>query len=152
VNESLGISVHDDLGLLEIIAKEKGTSVGTLSDDEVKEYQKEGQERMLGVHLLMAADDDKYRSARNRLKEDYLLNGQNNYPRTLLQCFNMLKGWSIDRVRHEPANNRLGVAFNTVREEEEQESENGMNCMALCLRDMCYGTILIPSYSRIVRQ
>jgi hypothetical protein len=48
VNESLGISVHDDLGLLEIIAKEKGTSVGTLSDDEVKEYQKEGQERMLG--------------------------------------------------------------------------------------------------------
>jgi hypothetical protein len=91
-------------------------------------------------------------SARNRLKEDYLLNGQNNYPRTLLQCFNMLKGWSIDRVRHEPANNRLGVAFNTVGEEEEQESENGMNCMALCLRDMCYGTILIPSYCRIVRQ
>jgi hypothetical protein len=125
VNESLGISVHDDIGLLEIIAKERGTSVGALSDDEVKEYQKEGQERMLGVHLLMAADDDKYRSARNRLKEDFLLNGQNNYPRTLLQCFNMLKGWSIDRTRHEPAGNRLGVAFNTVGEEEDQESETG---------------------------
>lgn len=123
VNESLGIRIHDDLGVLEIIAREKGTGVGALTSDELKEYQKEGQERMLAIHLLMGADDDRFKGARSRLKEDYLLNGQNNYPRTLLQCFNLLKGWSTERPRSDPAANKLGVAFNTVGDEEDHAED-----------------------------
>ncbi len=46
---------------------------GALSEDQLNDYQKEGQERMHAI-------------ATNCLKEDYLINAQNNYSHTLLEC------------------------------------------------------------------
>ena len=107
---------------------------------------------MIAVHLLLvAADNDKYRSARNRLKEDYLLNEQKHYPRTLLQCFNMLKGWSIDHIRHDLANNRLEVAFNTVGEEEDQESKTGAVLVNKVTSNSTTITILLTVLRRSTR-
>ena len=56
VNESLGNSILQDPGILEIVAKEHGQNTSNLSGNQKEAFIKEGQERMLAMKMLMGAD------------------------------------------------------------------------------------------------
>jgi len=69
--------------LIKIIAKENKEAVSSLSDAKKKKYMKQRQERMMAMQLLMGADKCEFGSAIENLKNMYLLNKNNQYPKTL---------------------------------------------------------------------
>ena len=92
VNESIDNSIHQDPGILEMVAKEHGQNSSNLSGDEKEAFIKEGQKRMLAMQMLMGADQKQFGSAIEDLKNLYLMNKCNNYPKTTHACFTLLKG------------------------------------------------------------
>ena len=113
VNETLGNNIHDDLGFVEVIAKKNGEDPSTLADNKKTEYIEQGRERMMAIHMLMGADRDRFGSAIEDFEHAYLMDNRNRYPKTLHDCFTLLKSWKKAGLRQ---NNplRVGVSFNTV--------------------------------------
>ena len=64
VNDTLETGVHDDKGFVNVIAKEKGTDLTTLSTTQLDTFTKdaisEGKERMLAIHFIMGFDLEWY--------------------------------------------------------------------------------------------
>mmetsp|Transcript_44168 Transcript_44168/g.92862 ORF Transcript_44168/g.92862 Transcript_44168/m.92862 type:complete len:151 (-) Transcript_44168:248-700(-) len=94
VCETLEVKVHDDPGLVKIIAKEQGKNVVNLSAAEKEAMMDIGRERMMGIHLFMGSDRERYGSAINNFKHAYLMDKKNPYPKTLHDSYTLLKGWT----------------------------------------------------------
>ena len=58
MKETLGNNIHNDLGFVEVIAKENGEDPNTLADNKKMEYMDQGQEHMMAIHTLMGAYRD----------------------------------------------------------------------------------------------
>jgi len=86
VNESLKNSIHDNLGLIEIILKENRKTVSSLSDAKEKEYMKQEQKCMMAMQFLIEADKHEFGDAIKDLKNMYLIDLNNQYPQTLHTC------------------------------------------------------------------
>ena len=55
VNETLNTNIHDDLGFINSIAREKGEDPSTLTEAQKTDYMEQGRDRMLGIHMPMGA-------------------------------------------------------------------------------------------------
>ena len=73
VIETLNVNIYDDPGLIEVIARAKGKELNSLNDDQKLKYGKIGRERMMGMHLLMGADRDRFKSAIEEFEHAYLM-------------------------------------------------------------------------------
>jgi hypothetical protein len=86
VNETLNTNIHDDLGFSEVIAKEKNVDLdamdATTKDDFENAAMVEGHDRMQAIHLLFGADQDVFGGLLKELRQGYLKNKQNDYPKT----------------------------------------------------------------------
>jgi hypothetical protein len=78
---------------VDIICREMGDNPTALTPDEKLKCIKEGEERMLAMQLVMNADPDKYGSLIESYDRDFL-SGENKYPKTPLDAYNLLKGWN----------------------------------------------------------
>jgi hypothetical protein len=63
VNETLGNNIHNNLGFVEVTAKENGEDPNTLAEDKKTIYMEEGRECMMATHMLMGADRDRFGTA-----------------------------------------------------------------------------------------
>jgi hypothetical protein len=75
---------------------------------------------MMAIHMLKGADGDRYRNAIKDFECAYLMDCKNTYPKTLNDCYTLLKGWkkSASLKRHPM---KQGVLFNTVGDHNEVE-------------------------------
>ena len=121
VDELNGTSLSDTC--VDIICKETGKEKGALTDDEKTKMAEEGEERMLAMQLLLNSDREQYGSLIEEFDRDFL-SGINKYPKTLHEAYNLLKGWNKKKIGNK--NYRVGLAFNTMGEEEEEY--NGPPC------------------------
>ena len=91
---------------------------------------KEGKERMLAMQLIMNADPDKYGFLIESYDQDFL-SGENKYPKTPLNAYNLLKGWNIHQNPRGPTKVRL-FFNNNVEEDGTTLANDGnkatMNC------------------------
>ena len=116
VTETLNVNIYDDPGLIKVIVRAKGKELNGLNDDQKLKYAKIGCGRMMGMHLLMGADHDRFKSAIKEFEHAYLMDKRNNYPKTLHDCYTLLKGWKKGN-NHQQNPNRVGVSFNTIGED-----------------------------------
>ena len=87
----------------------------TLSPDAKLKLIKEGEERMLAMQLIMNANPDKYGSLIESYDQDFLM-GENQYPKTPLDAYNLLKGWNKHQNPQGPT--KVGLSFNNNGEED----------------------------------
>jgi hypothetical protein len=93
VNADLGAEVGRDLGILEILAMEAGTTVESLTSAETAEYSTRGKARYLTIRMLMTSDRSRFGGLIEDLHNDYLTK-TNWYPQTMGECFTLLNHWS----------------------------------------------------------
>ena len=60
VKNSLGCSIYNHLGLIDVIAREKGENASTISTAKNNKYMNTGKDRMMAMHFLMGADKIRY--------------------------------------------------------------------------------------------
>ena len=111
VNETLNTNIHDDLGFIEAIAREKGEDLALLTEADKTEYMEQGRERMLAIHMLMGADRDRFGSAIEDFECAYLMDRKNRYPKTLHDCYTLLKGWKRGEYETEPFKTRCVIQY-----------------------------------------
>ncbi len=116
VEELTGTNLSD--ACIDIICKETKQVKADLDDDEKWTLVEAGKERMLAMQLLLNSDKEQYGSLIEEFDRDFL-SGINKYPKTLHDAFNLLKGWNKKKVVNR--NYQVGIAFNTMGEEEEEE-------------------------------
>ena len=93
VTETLNVNIYDDPGLIEVITRAKGKELNSLNDNQKLKYAKIGRARMIGMQLLMGVDRDRFKSAIEEFEHAYPMDKRNNYPKTLHDCYTLLKGW-----------------------------------------------------------
>jgi hypothetical protein len=120
VNETLGTNIYDDLGFVEVIAREKGKDLDAMTPGEKDQFStdamEEGSDRMMSIHLLLGANQGTYGDLLTDLKNQFLKDKKNEYPKRLHDAYTLLKGWSKGRQAKNP--NKVGVSFNTNGDEE----------------------------------
>ena len=83
VNNSLGCSIYNHPGLIDVIARKKGENASTISTATNITYMNIGKYCMMAMHFLMGADKIRYDDTIMSFKNMYLMNKRNNYPATL---------------------------------------------------------------------
>ena len=76
---------------IDIICRKIGADLTSLNGNKKLEMIKQGEEQIKAMQIIMNSDCDKYGS----LIGDYdqlFLSGNNNYPKTPLEAYNLLKG------------------------------------------------------------
>ncbi|KAL7482628.1 hypothetical protein ACHAW6_008296 [Cyclotella cf. meneghiniana] len=71
----------------------------------------------MAVHFLMGADQEVYGSLVQNLKNLYLVNNKNKYPKSLTTAYVPLKGWAMGK-KGINSNQLLGMAFNVNSKEQ----------------------------------
>jgi len=94
--ELLNLSIHKDEGILEMIAKEHGEDPASLTLQQIVDFMGEGKERMLAMQFLLGADE-RYADVLEKARLDYLTNKTNSFPKTVQDCFVLLKGFNPKR-------------------------------------------------------
>ena len=117
VNDTLNINVYDDPGLVDIIARIKRKDGDNLNDDQRNLFLEIGRERMMGMHLLMGSDRNRFGGAIEEFEHAYLMDKRNNYPKTLHDSYTLLKGWKKG-INKQNYPNKVGVSFNTVGDDD----------------------------------
>jgi hypothetical protein len=94
-------------GVLNQLLQEEGTVRADLSDNETTLFKKEAKDRYLAVAFILGAA--RYGRLIEGLENDYL-QGQDKYPKTGTETYNVLINWKQARTRYMgPAND--GVTF-----------------------------------------
>ena len=111
VKNSLGCSIYNHPGLIEVIVREKGENASKISTATKNTYKNTGKDRMMAMDFLMGAEKIRYDDTITSYKNMYLMNKRNNYPATLHDAFILMKGW-MTTVNQ--SHNKVGVEFNTM--------------------------------------
>ena len=74
---------------------------------------------MKAMQLIQNVDSNKFESLTESYDRDFL-SGNNKYPQTPLEAYNLLKGWHKSKAKQ--TNNKVGVAFNTLGDEEDGDA------------------------------
>ena len=83
-----GVYFHP--ALINIICHEKGVNRSSIANDIESEYLMFGQERMLAMHFILNADQERNWEVIER-HDRYYLNGVNNHPKTFHAAYPLLK-------------------------------------------------------------
>ena len=84
---------YNHSGIINILCSEKGIDQSSIDSAKETELMMEGQERMLAMHFLMNADQDRYGEV-IRIYNQGFLSRNNKYPTTLHGAYTLLKHWS----------------------------------------------------------
>ena len=78
VNSTLGVNLYDNLGMVEVVARENGDDLNALSDAEKNDYLAMGEARMAAIHMLMGADKGRFGGAVEDFAHSYLMDRSNH--------------------------------------------------------------------------
>ena len=95
---------------MEIFCREQHISVDGLSNGEKTHFVADGQERNLGMQLSMNTDCDKYSTLIKGYDRKYL-SGNNKYPKTLHDAYNLVKRWNKYKPVGQNYPSTVGISF-----------------------------------------
>jgi hypothetical protein len=128
VIEHCGGSIGTDTGLVdEVLTTAQPTALTRTSatEDELRLAEQYTKERYLACAFLMGSDRHRYGKLVEDLENDFT-QGRDNYPKTLVDAYNLLVHWKQDprNLMRVLGTSNDGVAFTNVGDDEE-ESTNG---------------------------
>ena len=124
----IGAGIGDDEAIMNQVLQSQGIDVDDATDAQQETVETEGIQRYLALAFLMGSDRSRFGRLLEKLENDFTA-GNDNYPKTLTDAYNMLLEWKDDpRLLMRMAGND-GISFvkNTVQTNEghNTETENG---------------------------
>jgi hypothetical protein len=119
VLDAVGATFGPHRGVVEMITGDQRANEAT------PEQYNEATERSIAIAFINRADRTRYGRLLEDLRNNYLM-GQDNYPRSLNQAYNLLVNWQQDprNMIHYGAGPNDGVVFAHQGDEEEEEEDD----------------------------
>lgn len=111
VTESGG-SIAGHAGVEDTIVSEGNINIEDMTDDQRKELTEKATERSTAVAFMLGCDRTRYGRLIEDLENDYL-QGENKYPKTISEAYNLLTNWKQERNGWR-APSTDGVAFTNI--------------------------------------
>ncbi|GAX11354.1 hypothetical protein FisN_22Lu047 [Fistulifera solaris] len=96
VLKHLGGTIGDDIGLINEVCRRNNELVGSLSSEAFCKRAMEASEEAMATRFIKGADRARYKRLQDKLDGD-VLQGMDNYPRTLHAAYELLTAWTPDR-------------------------------------------------------
>ena len=123
----IGAGIGDDEAIMKQVLQSQGIDVDDATDAQEEAAETEGIQLNLALAFLMGSDRSRFRRLLEKLENDFTA-GNDNYPKTLTDAYNMLLEWKDDPrlLMRMAGNDGISFATNTVKTNEEQnvETEN----------------------------
>ena len=124
VLEHIGAGIGDDEAIMKQVLRSQGIDVDEATEAEEEAAETEGTQWYLALAFLMGSDRSWFGRLLEKLENDFTA-GNNNYPKTLTDAYNMLLEWKDDpRLLMRMAGND-GISFATNTLDVEQDTETG---------------------------
>ena len=108
----IGAGIGDDEAIMKQVLRSQGININNATDEEEESGELEGIQWYLALAFLMGSDRNRYGRLLEKLENDFTA-GNDNYPKTLTDAYNMLLEWKDDpRLLIRMAGND-GISFAT---------------------------------------
>ena len=123
----IGAGIGDDEAIMKQVLRSQGININNATDKQEEAAELEGIQWFLALAFLMGSDRNRYGRLLEKLENDFTA-GNDNYPKTLTDAYNMLLEWKDDpRLLIRMAGND-GISFATnavdINEDETTETES----------------------------
>ena len=116
----IGAGIGDDDAIMKQVLRSRGINIEDATDDQEEAAELTGTQWYLALAFLMGSDRNRYGRLLEKLENDFTA-GNDNYPKTLTDAYNMLLEWKDDpRLLIQMAGND-SISFATNMTEPNQE-------------------------------
>ena len=117
----IGTGIGDDDAIMKQVLRSRGINIEDATDDQEEAAELTGTQWYLALAFLMGSDRNRYGRLLEKLENDFTA-GNDNYPKTLTDAYNMLLEWKDDPrlLIRMAGNDGISFATNTVEPNEEQ--------------------------------
>ena len=117
----IGAGIGDDDAIMKQVLRSQGINIEDATDDQEEAAELTGIQWYLALAFLMGSDRNRYGRLLEKLENDFTA-GNDNYPKTLTDAYNMLLEWKDDPrlLIRMAGNDGISFATHTVEPNEEQ--------------------------------
>ena len=120
----IGAGIGEDVAIMRQVLRSQGINVDEATDAQEEAAEAEGTQWYLTLAFLMGSDCSRFGWLLEKLENDFTA-GNDNYPKTLTDAYNMLLEWKDDPrlLMHMAGNDGISFATNMLETNEEQDTE-----------------------------
>ena len=117
----IGAGIGDDDAIMKQVLRSQGINIEDATDDQEEVAELTGIQWYLALAFLMGSDQNRYGRLLEKLENDFTA-GNDNYPKTLTDAYNMLLEWKDDPrlLIRMAGNDGISFATNTVETNKDQ--------------------------------
>ena len=120
----IGAGIGDDVAITRQVLRSQGINVDEATDAQEEAAETEGTQWYLALAFLMGSDHSRFGRLLEKLENDFTA-GNDNYPKTLTDAYNMLLEWKDDPrlLMRMAGNDGISFATHTLDPSEEQNTD-----------------------------
>ena len=120
----IGAGIGNDMAIMRQVLRSQDINVDEATDAQEEAAETEGTPLYLALAFLMGSDHSRFRRLLEKLENDFTA-GNDNYPKTLTDAYNMLLEWKDDPhlLMCLAGNDGISFATNTLKPSEEQDTD-----------------------------
>ena len=116
----IGAGIGDDMAIMRQVLRSQDINVDEATDAQEEAAKTEGTQWYLALAFLMGSDHSRFGCLLEKLENDFTA-GNDNYPKTLTNAYNMLWEWKDDPrlIMHMAWNDGISFTTNTIEPSDE---------------------------------
>ena len=120
----IGAGIGEDVAIMRQVLRSQGINVDEATDAQEEAAEAEGTQLYLALAFLMGSNCSRFGWLLEKLENDFTA-GNDNYPKTLTDAYNMLLEWKDDPrlLMRMAGNDGISFATNMLETNEEQDTE-----------------------------
>ena len=124
----IGAGIGDDMAIMRQVLRSQDINVDEATDAQEEAAKTEGTQWYLALAFLMGSNRSRFGRLLEKLENDFTA-GNDNYPKTLTDAYNMLLEWKDDPrlLMHMAGNDGISFTTNTIEPSDEQDTDPGNN-------------------------
>ena len=124
----IGAGIGDDMAIMRQVLCSQDINVDEATDAQEEAAETEGTQWYLALAFLMGSDRSRFGCLLEKLENDFTA-GNDNYPKTLTDAYNMLLEWKDDPrlLMCMAGNDGISFTTNTIEPSDEQDTDPGNN-------------------------
>ena len=122
----IGAGIGNDMAIMRQVQRSQDINVDQATDAQEEAAQAEGTQWYLALAFLMGSDRSRFGCLLEKLENDFTP-GNDNYPKTLTDAYNMLLEWKHDPclLMHMEGNDGISFTTNMIEPSDEQDTDPG---------------------------
>ena len=122
----IGAGIGDDTAIMKQVLRSQDINIDEATDVQEEAAATEGIQWYLALAFLMGSDRSRFGRLLEKLENDFTA-GNDNYPKTLTDAYNMLLEWKDDPrlLMRMAGNNGISFTTNTIEPNDEQDIDPG---------------------------